>query len=213
MTEREPLFAAGREPSGIRTVPWNDDPALRPRALWEVLTDEPPEAEAPEDNHPSQLAYDEGIRRARATVSAIMDRYHGAIAELELLRDRVLLESEEDLVELALQIAREVLGGEVEARREFTARMVAFALKTLRAADSITLRIGPTDLEALRKKHPELVSEQSVVRVVEDVNLSLGGVVAECDIGRVDASIEGRLREAGRQLRGGASPADDEEAP
>jgi flagellar assembly protein FliH len=194
----------------VRQAPWSEGFDAEPRLLAEVLAGEKgQEEEAAPD--PADEGYNEGIRRARSTVAAIMERYHSAIEELELVRDRIMIESEQDLCDLALHIAREILECEVEGRREFTERMVEFALKTLRGADSITLRMGPTDVTALREKHPELVSDQAVVRVVEDPGNTLGGVVAECELGRLDATIEARLREAGRQMRLEAvSPAEEE---
>src|SRR5688572_7385062 len=64
-----------------------------------------------------QKAYDEAQRAAQASVDAVVQRYHHAIVELDELRRRVLAASKTSLVELALDIAREVLLASVEERR------------------------------------------------------------------------------------------------
>jgi flagellar biosynthesis/type III secretory pathway protein FliH len=148
-----------------------------------------------------QDAYNEGVRQAKLAVETIIERYHQAIFDLEMLRDRILVETEHDVVELAIMVAREVLRGDPTACLGFTEDMVEHALKILREADSITLRVSATDRRALMSKHPELMSDRAVVQVVADPSITLGGVIAECGFGRVDASLERRLADAARALR------------
>ena len=99
-------------------------------------------------------------------------------------------------------IAREILKSDPVACLGFTEHMVEHALKILREADSISLRVSATDHRALITKHPELLSDDAVVKVVADPSITLGGVIAECSFGRVDASLERRLSDAARALRG-----------
>ena len=146
-------------------------------------------------------AYDDGLRKAKGTVEAIIERYHQAILELEMVRDRMLVDSERDLVDVAVLVAREALGADPAGCAEFTERMVEHALRTLREADSISLRVSPTDYKAVVAKHPELMGEKAVVHISEDASINLGGVVAECSFGRIDATLERRLIEAARRLR------------
>jgi flagellar biosynthesis/type III secretory pathway protein FliH len=148
-------------------------------------------------------AYEEGMHNAMAAGETIMERYHQAILELEMIRDRILGETERDIVELSVMVAEQALAGEPIACRAFTEKMVEHALKVLREADAITLRVSPTDGKALMSKHPELMNKHAVVRVVEDPTITLGGVVAECNFGRVDASLQRRLVDAAQALRDG----------
>ena len=132
--------------------------------------------------------------------------------QLETLRDEILVETEADLVNLSILIAQQVLCVEHELAREFTERMAEQALKTLRDADQITLKVGPTDLEQVRRRHPEFIGNETVVRLVEDPTIEVGGVVAECNLGRVDARIERRLLEIARQLTGDTEVAEEPDA-
>ena len=102
---------------------------------------------------------------------------------------------------LALLIAQEVLASDRAATGAFTERMAGEALRMLREADSLTLRLSPTDVATITNKHPELGGVNGVVHITEDPTLKLGGVIAECRFGRIDASIEGRLAAIAHKLR------------
>ncbi len=194
----------------LRRPAWLTTDAGSTRSFAEALKSPRPPPPDPK-TVAERRGYDEGIAKAKATVDGIIDRYQHGINQLELLRDQICRETEEQLVELALLIAREVIKSDVEARRDFTGQMVEQALGMLREAQSITLRLSPADVAAVRKRFPELAGADSVTRLVEDRAVDLGGVVAEADLGRVDASIERRLAEVARELRGDRRTASSDE--
>ncbi|MDP7040291.1 MAG: FliH/SctL family protein [Myxococcota bacterium] len=147
-----------------------------------------------------QKAYEKGMQEAQAAIGAMQERYQDAIADLAFLRDQIIQESEEALLRLAYSTAKELVMGDVEARQGFTEKMVEHALGLLRESDKITMRIAPDDVVWLKEKRPDLFGEKSIVHVQEDPSLVLGGVVAECNLGRVDASMERRLADLAANL-------------
>lgn len=152
--------------------------------------------------------YEAGVAAAKESAKAGLDRIHASLAGLDALRADVLRQSEQDLLELALELATQALGAESHDRASFTAKMVEHSLALLAEADRITLRLSPGDVAILREQHPGLLDDEGVLEIVEDATMKLGGVVAESALGRVDASLEHRLRELGQQLRsrtGGAT--------
>jgi flagellar assembly protein FliH len=191
---RRPVWASVATGTGLRT-------------FADVLgTPPPPEPDPQAEAY--ELAYAEGLQKAQSQVDAIVEKFHQGIASLELLRDQICRETEEQLVELALIIAREVINSDPEGRRAFTNQMVDEALNHLREAQTITLRMSPDDIAAVRQRHPELAKGNGVLRIVEDRVCELGGVIAETDMGRIDASVERRLSEVARELLADAnSPA------
>lgn len=141
-------------------------------------------------------AYEEGTKKAKAHVTAIMERYQKAVADLENLRKKLLEDSEDQLVDLALHIAREVIGSDCDAKRVFAERMVVRAIELLTGSEHITVRVSKTDYHALLQRHPELFEDKATLKIIEDPALVLGGVIAESELGRVDASLERRLHDA-----------------
>ncbi len=194
-------------PGEVQETPnWGKEIEEGSRPLFEVLG---PDVAAPIDpaealnrirDEAKQEGYSAGIQEAKQTVESIIARYQEAILNLEMVRDEILAETETDVVNLALLIAREAVRNESEARVRFTEKMTAHCLGQLRNADKITLRVNATDFETVREKHPEFISEETVVRLVEDPSLALGGVIAECSLGRIDASFDRRITDIAQQL-------------
>jgi flagellar biosynthesis/type III secretory pathway protein FliH len=182
----------------LRRPAWVSDCDQSPRSFLLALAGGRP---APRDprTEARQAGYEEGLQLARASVEATVQKYQQGIAQLGALRDQICRESEKQLVELALHIARSIIQADLEARRDFTVQMVSHAMGLLREAQSITLRVSPTDAAAVRKAFPDLGAGRGV-RLVEDRACDLGGVVAEADLGRIDARAERRLAEVAREL-------------
>ena len=190
----------------VDPVQWSRDLAPTWRPLNELLVDSDPDlvttARKERDKALGTVfreAYEEGIRHSKSTVAAIMERYHQAIAQLDVLREQILEETREDLIALSLKIAEEVILANPAACEEFTMQMVSHALEQFPQADHIRLRVSPTDYVALCEKHSEVLQGRSV-EVVEDTTLRLGGAIAECHLGRMDGSAEVRLREVAQVL-------------
>tara|TARA_B100000959_G_C14815705_1_gene555755 strand:+ start:284 stop:970 length:687 start_codon:yes stop_codon:yes gene_type:complete len=158
-----------------------------------------------------QKAYEKGMLEAQAAVEAIQQRYQDAIADLAFLREQIVQESEESLLRLAYTTAKELVAGDVTARKDFTEKMVEHALGLLRESDKIVMRIAPDDVVWLKEKRPDLFGEKSIVDVQEDPSLVLGGVVAECNLGRVDATMERRLTDVAAKLSAQATVEDDKD--
>ena len=178
------------------------------KPLFEILTcvDEPkedPEAELARIRQAAyREGYQEGLQRGGETIQAIVEKYQQSMMELETVRDEILVQTEQDLVDLSLLVAEQVLATDVEAARDFTVRMAEHVLKLLRDADTVTLRVGPKDMEQIQKRHPEMISDKTVVRILEDPTIQVGGVKAECSLGRVDATIQRRLTDIAENLIG-----------
>ncbi len=195
----------------VGPTPWTPEssPGAPPwQPLFEVLGGEDPPPPTPEEQRAliqeeaRSEGFDRGFEEARATVETLLARYEDAIDKLDGARKQVLAETEVDVVNLALLIAREAIGAEDTNRSAFTEKMVSHCLGLLRSADKITLRVGSAETEAVRARSQALASERTVVRVIEDAEITLGVVIAECSLGRVDATLERRVRDMGVQLLG-----------
>lgn len=193
------------------------------RPLFDLLEDTGPEPEISPEEQLRQIheegrkeGYTKGLQEAATTVEALVTRYNAALSDLETVREELVTETETDVVNLALLVAREAIRNEPESRRGFTEEMTVHCLKLLRSADQITLRIGPEDLEAIGNLPNAVATENTVVRLIEDPSITLGGVVAECALGRVDATFERRLSDIAQQLLGADAvirPAIEQELP
>lgn len=144
----------------------------------------------------------EGRNQVHAEVAAMRERLDNSIAQLGSVRDSILSRTEDDLVELALLIAENLVTGDNEARAKFTRNMASQALALLDKAEAIRLRAHPNERAAVEAAVQSAGSEVSRrVQVVDDISVGAGGVIAECDLGRVDASFAEALRNIARGMK------------
>ncbi len=183
----------------------NETPQERAAHLKQQATAQAAQdAQAQRNKDAFDRAYQEGLARAHAEYQDKIAQYQNGLVALAALRAAVLKQSESDVVKLALQVAREVLQSDIQNRSLFTLRMVNESLRLLNEADAITLRISPDDMQMVQEKHPELANAPHV-KLMADEGIALGGVVADCSFGRVDATLDARLASMRLKLTEGES--------
>lgn len=140
-----------------------------------------------------------GIAAGQAKVDAIIERYADGIAHLASAASARSADDAAAVVDLALVVARELVGHELSHDRTFLVTMLTEALATVGARTPVRLRIGSTDLAYLQEVRPEVLTPE--LEVVEDEALGVGGCVVEAEHAVVDATVEGRLAAVGAALR------------
>ena len=134
----------------------------------------------------------EGLARAGATLVA------AAAA-----RDRRLAGAEREVVALALDVARKVLGRELAQDPGAVADLAAQALAVARDRREVTLRVNPEDADAIRAaagRLGALLARAPGLDVREDPAVERGGAVVETEAGRVDARVEAQLAALARAI-------------
>jgi flagellar assembly protein FliH len=152
------------------------------------------------------LARQEGFRegeaagrsRAAAEAQPALEKLARSIEEVARLRPRLLRESEAELVELAMGIARRILRRELSVDAEALQGLVKGALEKLSAREICRIRAHP-ELEPGIRRCLERES-QSGIQVIGDGTLERGGILVETSRGKLDASLETQLAEIGRGL-------------
>ena len=133
----------------------------------------------------------EGLRAAQHKVEALVERYGDALVRLQEMTRENARPLAAEVVELALVVAREILGRECTIDHEPLLRRVEAALQSVAGDATIEVRLSKGDLTYIAKRRPDL-GEAGVV-LIEDPRLGPGGCVVETPERIVDASIEARL--------------------
>jgi vacuolar-type H+-ATPase subunit E/Vma4 len=133
----------------------------------------------------------EGLLAAQTKVETIIERYLDAIERLGRLGAEAARPRPADVVELALVVARELLGRELAADRERLAALVDEALRELPADAPVVVRLGRADLAYLRRRRPDLEGRGVVLQA--DPQIGVGGCVVETREWLRDATVETRL--------------------
>lgn len=141
----------------------------------------------------------EGYQRASAELAPVLDRLARSIAEVAALRQRIRRESERDLVELSLLIARRVLRREVSVDPDAVCGLLHAALDKASLRDVVEVRTHPGHKAALEQRLRALDSTARIT-LKADPRLEPGAVVVETLHGEIDASLETQLAEIERGL-------------
>ena len=156
----------------------------------------------------SRLQADVALALARAEAEG-REAGLGEAAELiaRLAGERVawLARAETEVLELGLAVAAKILGREV-ADRGAAADIVAEALRAVRRARAVKVRLHPDDVPIVRAAEPALLSlltRGASLLLVEDESLTRGSAVVESEHGRVDARLEAQLAALRRALLAG----------
>lgn len=149
-----------------------------------------------------QKGYDEGRESGydsgRSEVERIIDRLHMIISKTIERRNEVIEESEAQLVQLVLQIAKKVIKVISENQRNVVINNVVQALRKLKNKADVVIRVNINDLKTTTEHTKELMSRierVSNVTVMEDSSVDPGGAIIETDFGQIDARISSQLRE------------------
>lgn len=142
-----------------------------------------------------------GLEAGAQRAEAMLRRLASTIDDLAELRRTIVRQTERQMVELALSVARRIVLREVTLETEIVAAMAHVALERLGQDSPATVRLNPDDYAAVMTHRGEGWAG-SHVTVLPDVAIARGGCVVESDFGMVDASIDVQLQELGRALLG-----------
>lgn len=120
-----------------------------------------------------------------------------SIEEITGLRLRVRREAEQDVVALALAVARRILHRELTVAPEALLGLVKAALDKIEAREVNQVRVAPADAPLLRQFFEQMGPPQRV-EVIPDAALAAGSVLIESGQGVLDASVDTQLAEIQR---------------
>jgi len=143
-----------------------------------------------------EQGYQEGVARAQAEVQTQLMEALSALTAAQQERHRIALEHEAALADLALSIARKVIGAHLDADPTLVARIVQATIHDLEPSTTLDVRVNPGDLatvEGARRELERLVQGNGRVDISADETVDPGGVVLISPVGEVDARITTKL--------------------
>ena len=122
---------------------------------------------------------------------------------VHVLREKVIRESEDELVKLIMMVARKVIMREINMDRTILYNVVRAALSDLTERDNITIRLNPDDYILVTSGHDdyfrkELVTER--MHLKSDPTVLQGCCQVDSEMGTIDAGIDAQLDEIFRRL-------------
>ncbi len=112
---------------------------------------------------------------------------------------------EDDVIESAVAMARDILRHEINERPENSSRIMRKALQMARGQNCIKIKTNPVDGETARQLLNEEIQDTDAVEKIEivaDKSIDPGGCLIETDFGNIDARIDQQLNTVASQLKG-----------
>ncbi len=142
-----------------------------------------------------------GMEAGRSRADAMLRRMASTLEELAALRQQMIHHTEQQMVQLALSIAKRIVRREVTIDPDLTVAMARVALDRLGEHSGATIRLHPEDHAlAVGEESPPWDGDQ--VTVVSDESIGRGGCRIESAFGFIEAGVEAQFEEIEKAVLG-----------
>jgi flagellar assembly protein FliH len=149
-------------------------------------------------NEGREAGREAGYVDGKAEVERLIQRTQTVLERAQDKRGDILAESEQQIVDLVLLLARKVVKVISETQRNVVVSNVVQALRKIKARGNVLIRVNLADLK-LTTEHTKdfirMVEGVQNIQVLEDSTVDQGGCIVETDFGEVDARIASQLAE------------------
>lgn len=154
-----------------------------------------------------QVASDKAVQKAKAELAAeneavfaeLRMRLADTIAEVGAIGEDMTANVEEELVELAIQIAKKIVAREVTIDREIALTLVKVSLAKLHNRSIAEVHLNPEDHDFVKNRLDQL-NFRGKIDLVEDKSIAIGGCLIHTETGDIDARIESQFDEISHGL-------------
>lgn len=163
------------------------------------------DAESPSGPDEQQIAQlreqmEQAVQRDRAALSSAREALQKAAAELGEVRRQVVADAEQQLVELAVDIAGKILVQEIKSQGYEIDPIVKEALSQAPTRKGVVVRLNPDDLSRCQAAGEQTETDGDI-RFVADVSVPPAGCVVETEEGVVESDPRQRLEDVGEALK------------
>jgi flagellar assembly protein FliH len=145
-----------------------------------------------------------GYAEGKAEADRLTERLQTVLERAQGRREEILAETEQQIVDLALLIARKVIKIISETQKEVVKANVTEALRKIRGKGNIIIRVNVADVKLATDHTKGFIREIEGIKgvqVAEDSTVDPGGCIIETDFGEIDARISSQLAELESKIR------------
>ena len=141
---------------------------------------------------------EEGYKAGVAEAERLVGRLHIILDRAMDKRAEILAETEAQVVELVLLIAKKVVKVISENQKSVVIQNISQALRKLKTKSDVLIRVNLADLQLATehvKDFVQMTENAKKMQIVEDSTVDRGGCIIETDFGEIDARIASQLNE------------------
>ena len=127
----------------------------------------------------------------------VLNNYRRAILELNKVKNEIIQNAEQKTVNLALAIAKKIVGNEVSTNKNVVENIVNKALEKVTGDERVTVKISQSDLCHFKndqKINSDILKNSRYINFEADDNIKDGGCIIETSMGEIDARIEKQFK-------------------
>lgn len=140
------------------------------------------------------------LQKERAAVASSQKALREAARQLNEIQQQVVADAEQQLVELAVEIAGKILAQEIKSQGYEIDPIVKEALSQAPTRKSVVVRLNPEDLSRCELAGGQDDSDADI-RFVADAGVPPAGCVVETEEGVVESDPQQRLKDVGENLK------------
>lgn len=140
----------------------------------------------------------EGYEKGVEEVNRLIERMHKMLEAVMMRREEILQDTESQIVELVILMARKVVKILSENQKNVVMANTLAALKKVKTRGNVVLRVNLEDVKLTSSHIDEFIQHVENVKgitVIEDSAVERGGCIVETDFGAIDARISSQLQE------------------
>lgn len=149
------------------------------------------------------VGYEEGYAAGNKEAERLVERLHNVLDAVMKRREEILSETEYQIVELVVLMARKVVKIISENQRNVIMNNVLQALKKVKGRGDVTIRVNLADAKLTTEHVQDFIDRVEAVKgitVLEDTTIEKGGCIVETDFGAIDARISSQLTELEQKI-------------
>lgn len=142
--------------------------------------------------------HNEGFEKGKAEVDRLIERMHRIYEKVQDSREEILQETEKQIVELVVLMARKVIKILSENQKNVIMANTVAALQKVKTRCKVTLRVNLEDVKLTTANIDEFIKHVEKIdgiTILEDSAVEKGGCIVETDFGQIDARISSQLTE------------------
>ena len=157
-----------------------------------------------------QSGWQTAAKEIQMATDSIFRTFRKGLDDIASLKDEILGQAENDIVQLSTAIAKKLVYSEIQKHPDAIVSIVREAIKLVKSREEIIIKMHPDDCGILRQHMSEVLQQLSEInagpqqdipiRLEEDPTLTPGGCFVETDAGLIDMSLETRMESIGQLL-------------
>lgn len=134
-----------------------------------------------------------GIESGNEKFESVVNSIKQGLSELKKIRQDIYLETEQEIVKLAMAIARKIVCNEISVNKDTVVNVVKDAVKQVEGNEKVKVKLSCKDFEFIKSEKPGIIDKITNIEnagFIMDESICDGGCIIETESGDIDSRIE-----------------------